>query len=212
MRSRRPEADENHCLVDFLTSEGIFNMLASDFLESRLLRRGQSRADAGTHAVRKARSLTADRSDRLGMTGDGCESFAEILHQLDPGCGGGSGGGGGKFSPQTLEKRRRRRRGHPSFAGSHLSGGPIASLQVIPLRHAQKTVVTATNETSWEVPSPFFTSRFSSAEIKAIGDKNRSAVTWDCMSVGEISSESSSVPIATGLIDVIGLPLDPAFA
>ena len=104
--------------------------------------------------MRKARNLTADRSDRLGMTGDGCESFSEILHQLDPSCG--SGGGSGKFSPQALEKRRRRRRGRSSFAGSHLSGGPIASLQVIPLRHAQKTVVTATNETSCEVPSPFF--------------------------------------------------------
>ena len=98
------------------------------------------------------------------MTGDGCESFSEILHQLDPGSGSGGGGGsgcgcgsgGGKFSPQTLEKRRRRRRGRSSFAGSHLSGGPIESLQVILLRHAQKTVVTATNETSCEVPSPFF--------------------------------------------------------
>ena len=60
--------------------------------------------------------------------------------------------------------------------------------------------------------SPFFTSRFSSAEIKAIGDKNRSAVTWDCTPVGEISSESSSVPIATDMIEVMGLPLDPSFA
>jgi hypothetical protein len=131
MRSRRHEADENHCLVDFLTSEEIFNLPASDFLESRLLRRGQSRGDAGTQAVRKARNSTAGRSDWLGMTGDGCESFSEILHQLDPGCGCGcgcgcgSGSGSGKFSAQAVEKRRRRRRGHPSFAGSHLSGGPI---------------------------------------------------------------------------------------
>jgi hypothetical protein len=80
MRSRRPEADENYCLVDFLTSEGIFNLPASVFLESRLLIRGQSLADAGTQAVRKARNSTAGRSDRLGMTGDGCESFSEILH------------------------------------------------------------------------------------------------------------------------------------
>ncbi len=55
MRSRRHEADENHCLVDFFTSEGIFNLPASVFLELRLRRRGQSLADAGTHAVRKAR-------------------------------------------------------------------------------------------------------------------------------------------------------------
>ena len=80
MRSRRHEADENYCLVDFLTSEGIFNLPASVFLESRLLRRGQSLADAGTHAVRKASNSTAGRSVRLGMTGDGCESFFEILN------------------------------------------------------------------------------------------------------------------------------------
>ncbi len=80
MRLRRHEADENYCLVDFLTSEGILNLPASVFLESRLLGRGQSRADAGTQAVRTARNSTAGRSVRLGMTGDGCESFFEILN------------------------------------------------------------------------------------------------------------------------------------
>ena len=66
-------------------------MPASIVLESMLPRSRQQLADAGTHAVRKAGDSTACRKDRLGMTGDDCESFAEILDQLDP------RGGSGKF-------------------------------------------------------------------------------------------------------------------
>jgi hypothetical protein len=102
-----------------LTSEEIFNLPASIVLESMLPRSRQQLADAGTHAVRKAGDSTACRTDRLGMTGDDCESFAEILDQLDP------RGGSGKFFTSSLEKRRRRRRGRSLFAGSHLPSGPI---------------------------------------------------------------------------------------
>jgi hypothetical protein len=102
-----------------LTTEGIFNLPLSDFLESLLLRRWQQLADAGAHAVRKARNSTPCRTDRLGMTGNRGESFAEILHQFD------AGGGSGKLAAQLLEKGRRRRRSRSSLAGIHLPGGSI---------------------------------------------------------------------------------------
>ena len=111
--------NENPCRVDFLTREGIVQLPLSDFLESSLLRRWQSFADARAHAVTKARNSTAGRTDRLGMTGHSGESFAEILHQLDP------SGGSGKFAAQSLKKGRRQRRSRSSLAGSHLPGGPI---------------------------------------------------------------------------------------
>ena len=68
-RSSGKKANQNPCLVDFLTSEGIAQLPLSDFLESSLLRRWQSFADARAHAVTKARNSTAGRTDRLGMTG-----------------------------------------------------------------------------------------------------------------------------------------------
>ncbi len=70
-----------------LTSEGVVNLSASDFLVPMRQRRWQSLADAdaGAHAVTNAGNSTAGRTDRRGMTGDGCESFAEILDSLDPG-------------------------------------------------------------------------------------------------------------------------------
>ena len=40
-RSSRNKANENPCLVDFSTSEGMVNLPPSDFLESLLLRRWQ---------------------------------------------------------------------------------------------------------------------------------------------------------------------------
>ena len=88
-RSSGNKANENPCLVDFSTSERIVNLPPTDFLESMLLRSRQQLADPGTHAMRKAGNSTACRTDRLGMTGHGGKSFAEILDQLDP--RGGSG-------------------------------------------------------------------------------------------------------------------------
>ena len=61
--------------------------------------------------MRKAGNSTACRTDRLGLTGDDCEDFAEILHQLDP------RGGSGKFAAQSLKKGRRRRGSRSSLAG-----------------------------------------------------------------------------------------------
>ena len=61
------------------------------------------------------------------MIGDGGEFFAKTRHQLD------TRSGSVKFAAQSLKKERRRRRSHSSLAGSHLPGGPIESLQIIPL-------------------------------------------------------------------------------
>ena len=49
MRSRRHEADENHCLVDFLSSEGIFNFACVRFCrievaQKRAITRGRGDA------------------------------------------------------------------------------------------------------------------------------------------------------------------------
>ena len=108
-----------------LTSERVVNLPASVFLESMRLRRWKQLADAGAHAVRKTENSTAGRMDRRGMTGDGCESFAEILDSLDP------GGWSGKFAAQSLKKGRLRRRGRSSFSGNHLPSGPIEFMSYV---------------------------------------------------------------------------------
>ena len=126
-RSRRNRANEKHCLVNVLASAEIVNLPPSVVLESLRLRGWQSFADAAAHAVKKARNSTPCRTDRLGMIGDGCESFAEIPRQLGP------RGGSGKFAAQSRKKGRCRWRSHSSLAGSHLPCGPIDSLQIIPL-------------------------------------------------------------------------------
>ena len=101
------------------------NLPASVFLESMRLRRWKQLADAGAHAVRKTENSTAGRMDRRGMTGDGCESLAEILDSLDP------GGWSGKFAAQSLKKGRLRRRGRSSFSGNHLPSGPIEFMSYV---------------------------------------------------------------------------------
>ena len=108
-----------------LTSEGVVNLSASDFLVPMRRRRWQSLADAGAHVVRNAGNSTAGRMDRRGMTGDGCESFAEILDSLDP------SGWSGKFAAQSLKKGWRRRRGRSSFSENHLPSGPIEFMSYV---------------------------------------------------------------------------------
>ena len=110
-----------------LTSERVVNLSASGFLVPMRHRRWQSlaNADAGARVVRKTENSTAGRMDRRGMTGDGCESFAEILDSLDP------GGWSGKFAAQSLKKGRLRRRGRSSFSGNHLPSGPIEFMSYV---------------------------------------------------------------------------------
>ena len=47
--------------------------------------------------------------------------------------------------------------------------------------------------------------RSSSAGINAIGDKNRSAATWDCMAIGDTPSGTASQPIAAEITAPTGL-------
>jgi len=60
-------ADENPCLVDFMSSEGVINLSASVVLESMRLKSWQSLVDAGAASGEEAQKFDCES---LGSTGE----------------------------------------------------------------------------------------------------------------------------------------------